>query len=152
MRTTWDHMITILRRGAATNAPISGLPGQLTFFANFVPVEKVHPLQRGLWRCKYRRDRRPGFPIEPMWSFYPKYAWESFSKLSVFLRSWLQLDAAVRRIRKDRDRHLYTDQALADVADDETESLELFTHSDDARKAVKHARNVARLIGADASR
>jgi hypothetical protein len=147
---TPEHMVTILRRGAATNSPISGLPGHLTFFANFVPLEKVHPLQGGLWRRKYRRDRRPGFPIESMWSFYPKYAWESISKCFVLARSWLQLDATVRRIRKDPSRHLYTDQALADVTDDETQSLELFTHSDDARHAVNHARKIARLTGGHA--
>jgi hypothetical protein len=147
---TPEHMVTILRRGAATNSPISGLPGHLTFFANFVPLEKVHPLQGGLWRRKYRRDRRPGFPIEPMWSFYPKYAWESISKCLVLVRSWLQLDATVRRIRKDPSRQLYTDHALADVTEDETQSLELFTHSDDARQAVNHARKIARLTGAHA--
>jgi hypothetical protein len=147
---TPDHMVTILRRGAATNSPISGLPGHLTFFANFVRLEKVHPLQGGLWRRKYRSDRRPGFPIEPIWSFYPKYGWESISKCSVLVRSWLQLDATVRRIRKDPTRHLYTDQALADVTDDQTRSLELFTHSDDARHAVNHARKIARLTGATA--
>jgi hypothetical protein len=145
---TPEHMVTILRRGAATNSPISGLPGHLMFFANFVPVEKTHPLQGGLWRRKYRRDRRPSFPIEPIWSFYPKYAWESVSKSFVLLRSWLQLDAAVRRIRKDPNKHLYTDQALAEVTDDETEMLELFTHSNDARQAVEHARKIAQLTGA----
>jgi hypothetical protein len=147
---TPEHMVTVLRRGAATNSPISGLPGHLTFFANFVPLEKVHPLQGGLWRRKYRRDRRPGFPIEPIWSFYPRYVWESITKCCVLVRSWLQLDATVRRIRKDPTRHLYTDQALADVTEDETQSLELFTHSDDARHAVNHARKIARLTGARA--
>jgi hypothetical protein len=145
---TPEHMVTILRRGAATNSPISALPGHLMFFANFVPFEKMHPLQGGLWRCKYRRDRRPGLPIEPVWAFYPKYAWESVSKYSVLLRSWLRLDAAVRRIRKDPDKHLYTDQALAEVTDNETELLELFTHSNDARHAVEHARKIAYLTDA----
>jgi hypothetical protein len=144
---TPEHMVTILRRGAATQSPISGLPGHLMFFANFVPMEKVHPLQGGLWRRKYRRDRRPGLPIEPMWSFYPKYAWDNVHKYSVFVRSWLKLDAAVRRIRKDPNKLLYTDQALTEVTEDETELLELFTHSIDARHAVEHERKVARLTG-----
>ena len=41
-----------------------------------VPIEGVHPLQGGFLRLKYRRDRRPGLPIEPVWAFYPKYGWE----------------------------------------------------------------------------
>jgi hypothetical protein len=36
------------------------------------------------------------------------------------------------------------------VTEDETQSLELFTHSDDARHAVNHARKIARLTGAHA--
>jgi hypothetical protein len=62
-------------------------------------------------------------------------------------QSWLKLDAAVRRIRKDPNRLLYTDQALTEVTEDETELLELFTHSNDARHAVEHERKIARLTG-----
>jgi hypothetical protein len=141
---TPEHMVTILRRGAATNSPISGLSSHLLFFANFVPVENIHPLQGGLLRRKYRRDRRPGFPIENIWSFYPNYAWDS-CKIFSLLRKWIDLEWAMQRIRKDPNKHHYTDQALTDVTDDETESLELFTHTDDARHAVEHARKVAHL-------
>ena len=144
---TPEHMVTILRRGAATNSPISGLSSHLLFFANFVPVENIHPLQGGLLRRKYRRDRRPGLPIEQIWSFYPNYAWDSIAKYSNLLRKWIDLEWAMQRIRRDPNKHHYTDQALADVTDDETESLELFTHTDDARHAVVHARKVAQLTG-----
>jgi hypothetical protein len=60
------------------------------------------------------------------------------------------LDSTKKRIRNDPSKDLYTDQALADVTEDETESLELFTHTDDARQAVEHARKVAQLTGAQA--
>ena len=83
-----------------------------------------------------------------MWSFYPKYAWDNVHKYSVFVRSWLTLDAAVRRIRKDPNKLRYIDQALTEVTEDETESLELFTHSVDARHAVAHEKKIARLTGA----
>src|SRR5262249_16351864 len=83
-----------------------------------------------------------------IWSFYPKYAWESASKYYVVLRSWLQIDAAARRIRKDPNRHFYVDQALTEVTDDETQSLELFTHTDDARHALQHAAKAAQWPGA----
>jgi hypothetical protein len=145
---TPEHMETILRRAAATGAPMSRLAGYLLMFASMVPLENTHPLQGGVFRLKYRRDRRPGFPIEPIWSFYPKFAWECISKHSRLVRSWIALDSAKKRIRKDPNRHLYTDRALADVTDGETELLELFTHSNDARHAVEHARKVAQLTGA----
>src|ERR1700730_3876839 len=129
---------------------MSRLTGYLLMFASMVPIENTHPLQGGIFRRKYRRDRRPGFPIEPIWLFYPKYARECISKHSPLLRSWIALDSAKKRIREDLNSHLYTDQALADVTDDETELLELFTHSTDARQAVEHARRVAQLTGAQA--
>ena len=45
-----------------------------------IDIEKIHPLETGLFRYKFRRDRRPGIPIEPSWKFYPKYAVESVGR------------------------------------------------------------------------
>ena len=100
-------------------------------------------------RRKYRRDRRPGWPVEPIWSFYPKFALDFVWKYSRMVRSLIWLQAASRRIRKDRLRLQYVDQALTPVSEGETQSLELFTHSDDARHAVEHARKVAHLTAGD---
>ena len=41
----------------------------------------------------------------------------------------------------------YTDQAMTPVTEDETETLELFTHNKSAREAVDHARKVKTLTG-----
>ena len=41
----------------------------------------------------------------------------------------------------------YMDQALTPVVDDETETLEMFTHNEGARGEVKHQRKIAALIG-----
>jgi hypothetical protein len=48
-----------------------------------------HPLECGFLRRKVRSDRRPGFPIEPAWRFYPKYLSETAAKLVRW--SWLYL-------------------------------------------------------------
>jgi hypothetical protein len=142
---TPQHMETVLRRGGATHAPLSTLIRYLMAFALLVPLDNVHPLQGGLVRRKYRRDRRPSFPIEPIWSFYPKIVWEFLWKNGRMLGLMLALIAIKIRILRDPNRFAYADQALADVAEDETESLELFTHSEDARHAVEHARKVTAL-------
>jgi hypothetical protein len=142
---TPEHMRTILRRSAATGSPISSLAGFLLFFSSFMAFEKTHPLQGGIIRRKSRRDRRPGLPIEPVWSFYPKFVWQSLSKYTHMFRIWFGLEMAVQRLRRDPNRAIYTDQSLSDVTDDETQSLELFTHTDDARHAVEHAHKVAQL-------
>jgi Radical SAM superfamily len=143
-----EHMQTILRRGAATGCSMSRLVSFLFLFCSSVPIEKVHPLQGGLLRRKYRRDRRPGMPVEPIWSFYPKYAWDLMSKYSRAVRLLLWLHATNRRLQKDPNRYAYTDLAMSPVTDDETKKLELFTHSDAARHAVAHAHKIEQLTGA----
>ncbi len=153
-RAAWDayytreHMETILRRAAAHHCSISRLVGFLYLFSSSVPLENIYPLNCGLLRRKYRRDRRPGLPIEPLWSFYPKYAWDFVTKYSRALRLVLWLAATSRRIRKDPNRYAYTDLALSPVSDDETERLELFTHNEAARQAVEHAHKIAHLTAA----
>ncbi|HEX2134568.1 MAG TPA: radical SAM protein [Microvirga sp.] len=146
---TPEHMRTLLRRGAAAKCSMSRLVAFIYMFASCVPIEGVHPLQGGVLRRKYRRDRRPGMPLEPVWSFYPKYAAELVTKTArqIGLVAWLCWTKW--RIETDRNRLAYTDQALTPVRDDEEETLALFTHSDAARKAVEHARKVAHLTGAN---
>lgn len=145
-----EHMKTILRRGAATDSPISRLASYLLYFSQLVPVENIHPLQGGVLRRRNRLDRRPGLPIEPVWQFYPKYFWRLVSNHVRYARTWLAIDAQRRRVRKDPNRYRYTDLALTEAGEDETAALELFTHSDDARQAVEHARKIAQITGATA--
>ena len=147
---TREHMETILRRGAATGCSMSRLLSFVFLFCSSVPMENVHPLQGGLLRRKYRRDRRPGLPIQTIWSFYPQFAWDFLTKYARKLPLLLWLYRTSRRIKKDPNRHKYTDQAMTPVTEDETDRLELFTHSDAARQAVAHAHKVAQLTGSGA--
>jgi radical SAM superfamily enzyme YgiQ (UPF0313 family) len=147
---TPEHMKTILRRGAATNCSRSRLIGLLFLSRTSVPIERAHPLQGGILRRRYRRGRRPGMPIEPVWSFYPKYGWRFFKNSLQEIRVLIWILLTMQRIYSDKNRHAYVDQALTPVTEDETEKLELFTHSEAARESVKHVQKVARLTGAAA--
>ena len=142
---TPDHLERILRRGAATGGNISSLLGILMIYSRFMSIEKVSPLQGGIIRLKSRRDRRPGMPIEPVWSFYPKYIWETLSKNVRMLSHWARLELVRQRIRRDPKRFAYMDEALTPVTEGETETLALFTHSESARDAVKHIHHVDEL-------
>jgi len=142
---TPEHMQTILRRGVASNCSMSRLVSFLFLFSYSVPIENVHPLQGGLLRRKYRRDRRPGMPVEPIWSFYPKFVREFVTKLFQSARLLLWMCIVSWRIQKNPNRFFYTDQALTPVSEDETETLELLTHNTAAREAVAHSQKVARL-------
>jgi hypothetical protein len=142
---TPDHLQTILRRGVAARMGISRLQSELFFYSTSFPVEKVHPEQCGVFRLKYRLDRRPGLPIVPAWRFYPRYLWEMMSKHGSIARRWIMIEWMLRRAKRDEKLRPYTDLAMTPVTDTETDSLEMFTHSEDARGEVAHIRKVDAL-------
>jgi hypothetical protein len=150
-REAWDayytpeHMRTILRRAAASGMGMSRLLSVLFFFSTCFQVEGVHPLQGGVFRLKYRRDRRSTLPIEPVWSFYPKYLWETVSKHARIAKHWFWLDRVRKRVKQEQRVSPYTDLALTAVTDDETESFDLFTHNEGARGEVVRTRKIAAL-------
>lgn len=150
-RAAWDiyytpeHMQTILRRAAAFDLGVSHLQGLLFMFSKAVAIENLHPLQGGIWRRKYRRDRRYGLPIEPVWTFYPKLVGEVVRKVTFMSRYWLALDRMRRAVRKDPECRAYTDAALAPVDEHETETMEMFTHSESARNEVARTRRIHEL-------
>jgi radical SAM superfamily enzyme YgiQ (UPF0313 family) len=139
-----DHLETILRRANASGIDIWRLMIILIWFSSGVAVEKVHPLQAGLLRLKHRTDRRPGMPIEPAWSFYPKYVLEVVGKNWQLLRRWHRLYRICRRIERDPLAKRYTDLALTPVAGGEHEELELYTQNAAARTAVARELKSAR--------
>jgi hypothetical protein len=144
---TPEHIETILRRAAVYDLGISHLAGLLWIFSKASELEKVHPLQSGLFRRKYRTDRRSSLPLEPVWQFYPKLVWEIVSKHARALWHYYQIDRIRRAVRNDPQRKNYTDAALAPVDGDETETMEMFTHNEGARNEVARSKKIAALTG-----
>jgi hypothetical protein len=143
---TPEHMLTIIRRCQALGARgMARLLSVMCVFSSSMPIEGVHPLQVGFFRLKYRTDRRPGFPIEPVWAFYPKYAWGMVSKHVRLAKQWFSLMRMRRQVREEQAVTPYLDRAIAPVTDDETETLEMFTHNEGARNQVAHIRKVTEL-------
>ncbi len=140
-----EHIERVMRRAAAMDAGVSRVASMLLWFAGSVAIEKVHPLQTGIVRLKYRRDRRPTMPIEPAWRFYPKLALEFATKLGRYGRLWFAIDRLRRDIRRDPNRFLYTDAALAPTDEHDAENLQLLTHSKAAQAAVEHVRKIKEL-------
>ncbi|HEY5311737.1 MAG TPA: hypothetical protein VIK18_04435, partial [Pirellulales bacterium] len=105
-------------------------PGKTLFFMAWfkgcITIEKTHPLEGGYLRLKFRRDRRPGMPLEPAWRFYPKYLVETVWKQIQWLALYVRLRLIYLKHKHDPRRHEYMDLALEPVADDETETRELF--------------------------
>ncbi len=142
---TPDHIETILRRAAAFDVGVSHLASHLWIFSKAVEIEQMHPLQTGIFRRRHRRDRRYGMPIEPVWSFYPQRLWEIVSKNAQLAWAYYKIDSKLRCVRKSAKRHEHMDAALCPVVDDETETLELFTHNEGARNEVVRTRKIAEL-------
>src|SRR5438105_127916 len=93
----------------ATNMGVSRLQAVLFIFSAAFPVEGMHPLQCGAFRLKYRLDRRPGFPIEPIWKFYPKYFWENTSKHARLAKHWIALERMLWQAHREQKVRPYTD-------------------------------------------
>ena len=138
---TIDHVERILRRVAATKANASNALFLITWFMGSINIEHIHPLESGFLRLKARRDRRPNFALEPIWSFYPKYFVEVASKLARWTALYFKLRRIYLRIKKDPQRYSYTDLAMTPVADNEADTHELF-HTDAAQAYIAQAKRV----------
>ncbi|MDP1908749.1 MAG: hypothetical protein Q8K85_10640, partial [Hyphomicrobium sp.] len=141
---TLPHIETVLRRVAATKANASNALFLITWFMGSINIEHIHPLESGFLRLRFRRDRRPGFAREPVWSFYPKYAAEIASKLVRWTALYFKLRRIYLGIKTDPNRYSYTDTAMTAVAADEAETHELF-NSDAARAYIAQGRRVKQM-------
>ena len=123
---TTEHIETVLRRAMATGTS----PGKTLFFIVWfkgcIDIEKLHPLEGGFLRLKFRRERRPGLPFEPVWLFYPKYLAEALWKQIRWISLYMRLRLIYLKIKRDPRRYEYMDLALEPIADDEIETRELF--------------------------
>ncbi|MGO7534751.1 B12-binding domain-containing radical SAM protein [Rhizobium leguminosarum] len=140
-----DHMKTLLRRAVATGVPLARLVKVLVSFATTVPLENVHPLQSGLLRLKTPSERRPDLPRENPLVFWPRFAWETFRKHVSLAGTIIGLTISAFLISRNAKSKTYMDQALTPVADDEEETLHLFTQTAGGAAAVSHVRKVAQL-------
>jgi hypothetical protein len=144
---TPQHLDCIMRRAGATGINLSSLAGTLLHFSEFTAMENVHPLQGGILRLKFRRDRRATFAIEPVWTFYPNYLWGTACKLVRAARVARRLYGLAKTIKADSRKSAYMDQALTPAVEEDLDSLELFNQNDAARNATLHERRVRALTG-----
>jgi hypothetical protein len=145
---TREHMETLLRRGAATGLPMASLLKLLVTFATTVRLEKIHPLESGIFRLKHPSERRPGLPRESAWIFWPRFAFETVRKHAILAGTIGQLLIMWLRIACDRNAPAYMDQALTPVSDDDDATLDLMTKTTGVRQALSHQKKVAELTRA----
>jgi hypothetical protein len=145
-----EHVNRVLRRAAATKVSPGKVLFLLVWFKGCISIEKIHPLEGGFLRLKFRRDRRPSLPMEPVWSFYPKYLFATLRKQAQWISLYARMRLIYLKIKKDPRRREYTDLALSPVSDDETEARELF-QSDAAQAFVRQEKRLEKLRHGEAA-
>lgn len=132
---SWEHLETMLKRAFAAHIYMPRLVSLIFEYYGSYRFENLHPLQAGIFRRKGRKARRPGLPIESVFTYYPRRVWDALSTLvpaSFFLLRLLLLWWKVARNPENRN---YTDIATTPDNEDNTEGLELFEVSEAARNA-----------------
>jgi hypothetical protein len=138
---TPEHIATILRRVAAN--PLGRTETTLTtilWFYLALKYEGVHPLEAGLFRLKFRRDRRPRRGRESPLAFYPRYVAETLAKAWHFLSLYRRTKALLKRIEASPDRWSYSDLAIAAPQDNEFEALDLYHATSGGEAALERKR------------
>jgi hypothetical protein len=121
------HVRTILRRVAANeNGLLNSITSSLLWFNTMIPLEGLHPLEGGMFRLKFRRDRRSGRPIESAFVFYPRYLKEIAVKARGYWSVYRRFKAIKREVATASDRWSYSDIAIAPLRENELEALDLF--------------------------
>jgi len=143
---TPEHVEVLLRRAKARGKTPASMTKKILFFYGCVVYEKLHPLEGGIFRRMYRRDRRPGMPIESPLVFYPRYWFGTVSKYTRFLGMAWKYYRIYRKV--DKDDSPYTDLSLTPVDLDALDNLEMFESRDSAKEKLEKARKrEARIKG-----
>ena len=107
---TNEHIETVLKRAMATGISPGKALFLIVWFKGCITLEKIHPLEGGFLRLKFRRDRRSGLPRESPLLFYPKFAAELIWKQIKWAHLYLRLYRMYSKLRRDPRRAEYTDQ------------------------------------------
>jgi radical SAM superfamily enzyme YgiQ (UPF0313 family) len=133
-----EHVERVIHRAKAWGYDARNMMLKLLTFHAVPRIEKLHPLEGGVFRLKYRRDRRHGLPLEGRLGFYARYAAEVLSKHVRFARMYWQHSRILSRVK--RDSTPYEDVAMTPVQDVEYEELQMYTATPSARFAVDKLR------------
>ena len=135
-----DHVETIMRRAAVSGMNPRRIMRAMIWFYACHAYERVHPLQGGRLRRKYRLDRRPGFGIESPLVFYPKLLLEFVTKHAKILLLYRRYVQALKRVENDPAKDSYSDLSLSPVVEEDLDELDIFTATEFGQAAVEKMR------------
>jgi hypothetical protein len=144
----WDtyyseaHIERIMRRGAANRVSLGKTWFLINWFSGAYRIEGIHPLECGWLRLKYRRDRRPGLPIENPLVFYPRYWFESVAKQVRWVRLWTDRAGMYFAIKRDPERTSYRDLSLTPPEQQDGEDNLAMFQTAEAQAYIKRERKM----------
>src|SRR5262244_3400509 len=133
-----EHVESVLRRARLWGYDPRNMMMKMFTYHAMARIEHVHPLEGGLFRRKYRKDRRPGMPSESRFGFYLRYACEIISKHIRALGLYWQYRQILGRVMRDTTAH--RDIAMEPVQESELERLELYNTTEASKLAVEKVR------------
>lgn len=107
-----DHVETMMRRAHACGISPKRIMESATWFYGSVQVEGIHPLEAGVFRRKFRTDRRPGLPIESPLVFYPRRIKDVVRAHWTLARLFLKYHRMQKAIGDDPTSRDYCDASL----------------------------------------
>jgi len=120
-----EHITTIMKRAYAGKIGISKVMFMTWWFYYCIKYEGVHPLEGGYYRKKYRKDRRPGLPLESPFVFYPKRIADVVYKHAKMATLHFRFEKVKKQIFNDPASPDYTDASLMPVTDRASEESKL---------------------------
>jgi len=139
-------MERVMRRTAACGASAGKIMFMMLWFFFSIRYARVHPLDGGYFRLRFRTDRRPSLPRENPLVFYPRYLGKLIYD-HFWMGYWLARMGIVRqRIKADPAAKHYTDLALTAPEREEFADLALFgaTRGGDQAVAKRRKEDAAR--------
>ena len=133
-----DHIERVLRRSQAWGYDLDNMKAKMFGFQAPATIEGIHPLEGGIFRRKYRRDRRPGMRRENPVVFYARYGAEIVSKIVQYTALYWRYRRILEHVR--RTPGIEVDVAMRPVRDGDLDALELFNATAGARAAAEKQR------------
>ncbi len=99
---TREHVKTVIQRAKEWGFSTREMMSKLFSFYGPAKFEKIHPLEGGILRLKYRKDRRSEMPLENPLVFYPGYMWDTLKKYTRFICLLLRYKHILRNVEVER--------------------------------------------------
>jgi radical SAM superfamily enzyme YgiQ (UPF0313 family) len=140
---TPEHVERVMRRSKRWGFSTNKVKWMMLSFYCAAKIENVHPMDSGVFRRKFRGDRRSGRPIENVIMFYGRYITEIMVKHVKFFMTYLVYHQIYRRVMNESVPMVEHDVAMKPVDMSELDHLELYTINQASKLVVEKAKQKA---------